>query len=181
MPLKATQFRFQVAADDGISAQSTITIDGVTHWAGSLAKTQDVVHQTMELDYDTVPYSLAEFDIDVPAVSGSMPTHHLKTCTISITGGTVLMVGIAQTNNPIWQWVPNPSEPPPFIANYMGGNPEFSESFDIDTQPLWNGVALLNRYDIVYNQETGAGAVYIESGETVEFTLDLWSYCPVIT
>lgn len=182
MTAKATQFRFQVSSDNNVNTPVSINIDGATVWSGNLPKTVDHLDQTYALNYLSVPFSLAEFNIDVPDFNNNYPTKTLKTCSIAVTGGRVMLVGVAQTNNPTFGPVPDWKNPGEFITGYIGGNPNFTVDYDIDTQPLWNGQAILDRYNINVNfGNYGPGAVFLESGDICEFTLELWCYCPVIT
>jgi hypothetical protein len=169
MTLKPTQFRFQVAATNSVSVQANIVMDGVPLWAGTLAHTQSSV-DIGPWTNDETPYSSAACEINTPEVVTN-PQKLTKIFTISVTGGDIVLVGINQTNNPM------------FLNNvYAGGNPDFSDMWDVDTQPLWNGQAILSRYTIDDNLGiTGPGSILIKSGETCEFTAELWQYCPVIT
>lgn len=195
MALKPTQFRFQVAAADGSSVQVNITMDGNPLWSGSLAHTTDTVIR--KFGFGDTPYSTAACDIDMP-VTGVPVTEaprpapersnltdsqsQNKLMTISVTGGDVVLTGIAQQYNPTWIEEFNPEGDPPTKWVYIGGNPEFSDWWNIVTQPLWNGVPDLIRYNIAqYLGISGPGSVRIMSGETCEFTAQIWNYCLVIT
>jgi hypothetical protein len=182
MTQKNTEFRFQVTASNSASAQATITIDGNPLWAGSLDQTRPEV-EPGQLTNDMVPFSGAACQIDLPEVQNNKPQKHNKIITISCTSGSIALVGINQQNNPMWEQVPNPNDPESPTYQYIGGNPNFSDFYGIVTQPLWNGVADLIRYNIEYNlyNKTGPGTVVIRAGETCEFTAALWDYCPVIT
>lgn len=181
MTLKPTQFRFQVAATNSVSVQANIVMDGVPLWAGTLAHTQSNVN-IGRWSNNTTPYSTAACEINTPEVVASNPQKLTKIFTISVTGGDIVLVGINQTNNPMWTQEPNPAPPPTTLFQYAGGNPDFSDMWDVDTQPLWDGQAILSRYTIGDNLGvTGPGSILIKSGETCEFTAELWQYCPVIT
>jgi hypothetical protein len=181
MTLKATQFRFQVAAVDGISVQTNITIDGVPLWSGSLTQTVSKV-DVGQWKISDIPYSVAACEIDTPEVVDNNPTWLNRLFTISVTGGDIVLTGISQSNNPIFEKIPHPTLDPPFYVFYAGGNPDFSFQWDIVTQPLWDGQAILYRYNITKNLGiTGPGCVLIKNGETCEFTAALFPYCPVIT
>lgn len=188
MALKPTQFRFQVVAADGSSVQANITMDGNVLWSGSLAHTTDTV--VRKYGFGDTPYSTAACDIDMPVngVNGA-PTDRAqddsqwqnKLITISVSGGDVVLTGIAQRYNPTFSEEPNPEGDPPTIIGYAGGNPDFSDKWNIITQPLWDGVPLLVRYDInQYLGHSGPGCVTIMSGETCEFTAQLYNYYVVI-
>jgi hypothetical protein len=51
---------------------------------------------------------------------------------------------------------------------------------NIVSQPMWNGVALLDRYNIEYNngpiQVSGPGAVLVDSNETAEFNVEIANF-----
>lgn len=181
MTLKTTQFRFQVSAADGVSAQATISMDGVQLWAGSLAHTRDMVEPQQWTNDDT-PYSGADCEIDMPDTVSNTPAEYSKLFTIFVRGGTAVLVGINQTNNPKYGQEPNPKDPSgPMITVYVGGNPNLDDNWEIITQPLWDGVADLSRYDISKNLGvSGPGCLPIRNGETCEFSANLWSYCPVV-
>jgi len=181
MTLKPTQFRFQVAADNGANAQVTITMDGVQLWTGSLAQTQPNV-DVGQWTSNNEPYSTASCDINTPECVNNDPQTLNKLMTISVTGGSVVLVGILQTNNPSFVVETNPEWDTPTRTRYIGGNPNFSDMWDVDSQPLWDGQAILARYDINKNfGTTGPGSILVKSGETCEFDAELWQYCPVIT
>jgi hypothetical protein len=180
MTLKPTQFRFQVTANNGVSAQAIITIDGAQLWSGSLAHTvtDDNVGQWTN---DDTPYSTAACEINTPEVQNNSPQKLNNLFTISVTGGDIILVGINQTNNPTWEEQTNPEWNPPTQRVYIGGNPNFEDNWDVVTQPLWDGQVFLNRYTLSNNLGiTGPGSILVKAGETCEFTGQLWQYCPVI-
>lgn len=175
MTLKPTQFRFQVTANDGVSAQAIITMDGSQLWSGSLAHTVTNVNVGKWTNDDT-PYSTAACEINTPDVQNNNPQKLNKLFTISVNGGDIVLVGINQTNNPMWEEQVNPELNP-----YIGGNPNFDDDWDVVTQPLWDGQVFLNRYTLSDNLGiTGPGSILVKAGETCEFTGQLWEYCPVI-
>lgn len=175
MTLKPTQFRFQVTANDGVSAQAIITMDGSQLWSGSLAHTVTNVNVGKWTNDDT-PYSTAACEINTPDVQNNNPQKFNKLFTISVTGGDIVLVGINQTNNPVFAEQTNPESNP-----YIGGNPNFDDNWDVVTQPLWDGQVFLNRYTLDDNLGiTGPGSLLVKAGETCEFTGQLWEYCPVI-
>ena len=179
MALKPTEFRFQVAANGG-SAQVNITYAANPVWSGNLAQTVPNLVPG-HWDNDTTPVATAACSIDTPEVVDNTPEQIDVLVTLSVTEGDVCLVGINQTNNPTWVTETDPQYNPPTRIVYAGGSPDFDDVWDIVTQPLWNGQALLDRYNIDDNfGKTGPGTVYIKNGETCEFTARLWQYCPVI-
>lgn len=174
MANKNTQFRFAVASANGVSTNVVITVSGQLFWEGALNQTSSWVDPTTPDEECT---SIATGVIDLPTVTlNTMPTKSNLAVTISCSGGTVLLGGVHQQNNPVWGPWPGNAE----VQVCVSGTTDYTDAYDISTQPEWNGQVFLNRYTLADNYGiTGPGAVIIESGESCEFTLECYNYCPI--
>lgn len=118
------------------------------------------------------PSESVQFDIDVPVLVANVDPTVTYPVTVSCTNGSVKIEGFRDN------FVVGFSQ----IANArVAGNATTWSSFDnIVSQPLWNGQALLERYDISYNtgpnQVTGPGEILVLNGETVSFDLQINKY-----
>ena len=125
------------------------------------------------------PVDTFEFDIDVPVLDVfDDPEESTVILAISVTSssGTIMIENLS--NNFYFSAVQDPEDPEKFIPK--AGTATDWRICQIVSQPLWNGVAILDRYNIEYNigpiQVTGPGEVYIADGETVTFDLQVNKY-----
>lgn len=174
MPNKNTEFRFAVSSANGVATNTTINLNGQPWFNGLLNQTTAVIDPRTP---DSECISVATGVIDLPEYTGNTaPGKTDMIVSITVSGGDVLLGGIHQQNNPIF----GPSPNDPNVTIYLGGSSDMIDAYNISSQPLWNGVALIVRYDITGNYGiTGPGAVIVKDGETCEFTAQFYDYCPV--
>lgn len=167
MPTKQIKIKMQARADTGQTTKLVVKIDGVVMFEDFVPETGEIV-----LDQEN-PNEFVSFDYDVPAANPTSDPPELtvtKPMEIYCQHGEIKVENIMANytgrpenqgteQDPQWQWVP--------------GNSDEFVTCDIVSQPLWNGEALLDRYNIVYNrgpdQITGPGEILIYNGETVVF------------
>lgn len=179
MPNKLTKFIFHVTADNGVDAEAIIAIDHVEVWNGKLKHTLANL-QTMDLSTITSKDTVDVYcDINLPTNNTKLELYH-KLISIQVYHGTVMFVGLAQSNNPVKLAVPNPSDPGGTkIMLQAGGSAEPTLDYFIATQPLWNNMVDLTRYNFASRvNEHCPGTILINHNETCEFTVALWGYCP---
>ena len=117
----------------------------------------------------TDPNETFQFSLEVP--SSAVPGVQNRNFSISATNGRAKIEKISSN----FTRVGNGSTLEP-------GNAGSFVTCNVVSQPLWNGEALLDRYDISYNlgpaQVTGPGEILIEAGETVVFDMAVPLYNP---
>lgn len=170
MPTKHITASLQAMGALGKTTRAIIKIDGQT-------KFDDYVENTgITIDHNDPSVSII-FDHDVPEIVAPVvyPDPGIfvtQTVEISAIDGTIKLNNLlanhsgvflnqGTTEQPDWVWIP-------------GGVSE-NQIIDIISQPLWDGQALLIRYNIEYNQGpiaySGPGEVVIYNGETVSFNV----------
>lgn len=199
MGIKQVRMKFQVAANDGVSAQVSVTVGGIQRFSGALLQTVDVMPG--QVFTDQKPYSLVQFGLDVPEMnhnsSGSWrrwdtipdPTtldfDQLLTeetypddygfwttpidVAISVSGGSVTL----QATDADHSWI-RPTTP----ALFQNGSPRyFSDFLRPCSQPQWNKIPLKDRYDPEAFVESGPGVLLVLDNELLEFQLAMTLYC----
>lgn len=158
----ALQAQPQGVADVGVS----ITANGVQAFNQAVPECGPVVLNEPD------PCEYIEFDVDVPVLAPgniggteSIPGWVPVTLNITCTNGTIKIDTFSENFSLTTQPIGQPKNTFAGSANVWRGPCE------ILTQPLWNGVAILNRYNLEANQGTGPGELVIETGETL--TLDI--------
>lgn len=155
MGTKQVQMYFSVTANPGQTVNAIVFVDDVQKYAGPLADTSDVV----------------TFDLDVPnqqILTYIQPTNY---------GQWVTPVNISVTiENGSATLIPTKANYAGSIVNqgqtYVPGSSTGYPTCWIASQPLWNGVADLNRYNFpITDPETGAIPIY--NNETVTFQLSM--------
>jgi hypothetical protein len=178
MGTKQVQMEFQVVADDGVSANVTVTVGGTQVFSGPINQTADVMPD--EVFNDTTPFSLVQFDLDVenmPVPSGASNQYGAwvvpKDITVSVTGGSVTLqatkanysatVGevLPATVPPTWQTVSGTADT--FVELRFASQPVFTPS----------GISRLN-YDA--NVNTGPGSLLLLDGESVAYQAAMTYY-----
>jgi hypothetical protein len=179
MGTKQVQMEFQVVANDGVSANVTVTMGGIQKFSGALSHTAEVMPQQV-LD-DQQPYSLVEFDLDVnnlPDPPGEPGQYGQYTTpidvTITVTGGSINMQA-TETNYNAWREF-NPNYPPGDRFIIVPGSAGTSESLRIGSQPTWNGTALTDRYNFEDNVDTGSGSLLVLENEIAAYQLSMTLY-----
>ena len=148
-----------------------ITLNGATVYSGTLPETGPIISGG-----DSYTTTNITFDIDVPtAIQGNIKTS--MTFSAAVNGGSVQIENISTNYN--YSLDNTGSEETPIWTPVAGTNTVFAIT-NIVSQPMWNGVADIGRYNIEYNngpiQITGPGEVLIYNNETVEFDIDVANF-----
>jgi hypothetical protein len=166
MATKQMNISFQVQNTLESTNTVTITLGGTTVYTGTLPETGPVI-----IGGDSNPVTNITFDIDVPVLTSVGNFYSTLAFSAAVTGATVQIEQIA-TNYNLSRNNTGTAEAPQWVL-VAGNNTEFALT-NIVSQPLWNGQADLNRYNIEYNNGPtifGPGQVLIFNGETVAFNL----------
>lgn len=163
MPTKQFKIYYQV---DNPTNNVEIKIDGVTKFNGTLANSEPIIFNT------NTRGSFIEFDQDIDAITLENPTV-VKSFSASVTNGARLLINKIDVNY-IQSATNSGTELEPVMSKTSGTALEFG-TVGIASQPLWNGEALLARYDFS-NYPDSLGEIYVESGETVTFNLNVPAY-----
>ena len=154
MPTKQVKLTLQASPASGQDVNLLITVDGTTKF-NQTVPAMGPAEQGIPDPSETV-----QFDLNVDSlVANSNVNTETHTFSMTATTGRAKIETI-QSNFTRQD------------ANLAGDAGTFL-TCNIVSQPMWNGQALLERYDIAYNngptQITGPGEVLVESGETVTF------------
>ena len=188
MGTKQIKMEFQVTADDGISAQVAVTINGVQKFSGPLAHTVDVMPG--QVSPDTMPYSLVEFDLDVPGLPDPLVVPYPAPMMfyynywttpmdviIAVTGGSITLQE-TETNytvTAVYDPPPTGTEQPTGIAIPQPGTADAFYTMWYTNQPVWTPEPAnpLNRFNYQYNVDnnTGPGSLLVLENESVAFQM----------
>lgn len=134
------------------------------------------------------------FDVDVPDYPSPEPTFdplvllensqaYLKDAFVilpvelSCSNGAIVIANFTSNFNGYYEFSQGTSITK---SVWVTGSADKTQFVDIVSQPLWNGVAKKDRYDIEYNQGpaqvTGPGALYLAAGETATFDIKVPKY-----
>jgi hypothetical protein len=164
MTTKQMNISFQVQNTLGSTNTVEIALNGATVYTGSLPETGPIISGGGSYDVTNIT-----FDIDVPVATVGNTTSTL-TFSAAVTGATVQVEQI--TTNYNISLINTGTDETPVWESVAGTDTAFATT-NIVSQPQWNGVADLTRYNIEYNNgpilTTGPGEVLIFNGETVEF------------
>jgi len=168
MGTKQVRADFLVVADDGVSASATITVGGVQKWTGDLANTNDTMPDGSTPD--NLPYSTAEFDLEIDNfTSGADPTTNLD-FTFSVTRGTIIIKSIQSNYTISYETVTPPTDPVTYRA--VAGNVTQFVKVELNAQPTWNDQPYLNRY----NFADGPGPLPLYVNELLACSYDVNKY-----
>jgi len=112
------------------------------------------------------PHEDIIFDLDM-AESGNLYVTQNRTFSIAPTNGDVKIRNIFCNYTAFGNTTGN-------VTTFIPGTADAFIFCRISSQPLWNGQALLNRYNIADNPD--AGEVYIAAGETVVFDVPVFLF-----
>ena len=178
MGTKQVRMEFQVAADDGALAQVIVTAGGTQVFSGSLAQTENPLDS--QVTYDSTPFSLVEFEMDVanmpvpPGNSNSYGQWVTSTdITISVTGGNVCLQETLANYTAHWVEITPPTTPPTYQV--VPGNASTFATIRFANQPVWTNPASgdLNFDD---NINTGPGSMTILNNQSVAYQASMTLY-----
>jgi hypothetical protein len=167
MTTKQIKMAFQVENSAGETNTVQVQLNGVIKFNGTLPETGPLI-----IGGDSYSVTTIEFDQDVADWASGNTTPVNTPLTVSVTGGSVALQTTESNYNIIFTNT-GTEEAPVWVAS--AGNAETYQTCNIVEQPTWAGEALLDRYNIEYNngpiQVTGPGQLEVYSGETVETVL----------
>ena len=155
MGTKQVQMYFSVAANPGEIVNAIVFVDDVQKYAGSLADGSDVVTFDLEVVDQPIPTYIP------PGSDGQWITPVAIAVTIENGTAELLYTNANYTSYLTTQ-----------MSTYVPGSSSDYQILRIASQPMWNGVADLNRYNFsITDPETGAIPIY--SNETVTFQMSM--------
>jgi hypothetical protein len=169
MGTKQIKMTFQVENNSGESNSVQVQLNGVTKFEGTLPETGPIT-----TDINSATLTTITFDQDVADwvsnETDSVPVN--IPLSITVTGASIVLQKSESNYNTNFTNTGTEEEP---VWVKSPGDADTYQICDIVEQPTWNGETLLGRYDIQYHngiqQETGPGALLVESGETVQTAL----------
>jgi hypothetical protein len=178
MGIKQVQMEFQVAANDGVSAQVTITAGGTQVFSGPLAQTTNPLPG--QVYDDATPFSLVEFDLEVenipnpPYSANAYPTWFTPVdVTIAVSGGNICLQATEANYTGLLVEVNPPTTPA--TVQLEPGNADQFVVLRYATQPVWTPPAT-GRLDINDNVDTGPGSLLLTDNESVAYQLSMTLY-----
>ena len=180
MGTKQIKMEFQVAADDGVSAQVTITAGGTQVFSGALAQTENPLPG--QVYNDSAPFSLVEFEFDVANMSvppGNSDSYGQWTTstdvTIAVSGGNVcLQETLANYTAQIVEVTPATTPP---TYQVVSGNASTFATIRFANQPVWTPTNTdPGRLIFEDNINTGPGSLTIFNDQSVAYPLGMTLY-----
>jgi hypothetical protein len=165
MTTKQMAISFQVENTSETPNNVEITLGGTTVYTGTLPETGPISQIVGS------PVTSITFDIDVPDASKDNLTSTMA-FSATINGANVQIQNISTNYNYTRINVGTPEAP--YVDRIAGTNTAFIGT-NIISQPQWNGITVLGRYNIEYHigptNNSGPGAVLIYNNETATFNL----------
>lgn len=169
MTTKQIRMAFQVQNNAGETNTVQVQLNGVVKFEGTLPETGPLV-----IGGDSATVTTITFDQDVADWASGNTAPVNASLTASVTGGSIVVQKTESNYNIIYANT-GTEEAPVWVAS--AGNADTYQTCNIVGQPTWGGEALLDRYNIEYNngptQITGPGQLEVYSGETVETVLEI--------
>jgi len=180
MGTKQVQMEFQVAADDGVSAQVTITAGGTQVFSGALGQTTNPLPG--QVYFDSTPFSLVEFDLnvaDMPSPWGTPGPYGQWTTPVDITilvsGGSICLQETAANYSTYLAEITPATTPPTYHT--APGNATIFSTLRYDTQPVWTPTGTdAGRLNIADNVATGPGSLLLLDNESVAYQVAMTLY-----
>ena len=116
------------------------------------------------------PHESITFDLDMPESANLRATQN-RTFSITASNGHAKIRDISCNFTPA-SIISGPND----VNTFVPGTANNYRGCDIVSQPLWNGQALIDRYNLADNPSGEPGEVYIASGETVVFDVSVFLY-----
>lgn len=171
MPTKQVKLTMQAASGSGSTVDLSVSVDGTVKF-NQVVPIVGPASQGM-----TDPNESVEFDLEVGSAQGMSNVANIfagETHSFSATAanGVIKIETIGVNFSPVF--------PTSNVGNVTSSGANGFAVCDITTQPLWDGVADTQLYDIQFNrgpiQVTGPGEVLIQSGQTVTFDISVPLY-----
>ena len=159
MGTKQVQMHFSVAAEPGKTVNAIIFVNDVQKYSGTLADVSDVVTFDLDVADQPIPTFIS------PTSYGQWVTPVAISITIENGTATLIPTKANYTSHLADQ-----------LITYVPGSSSDYQSLWIASQPLWNGVADLDRYNFAtMNPELGAIPIYINETVTFRLSMSLWA------
>lgn len=174
MPTKQVKLTMQAVSESASTVDLLVYVDGSVKWNQSVPT---VGSGDMGISN---PNEKVEFELEVASAQGAGNVAYIfagETHSFSATAGDGLIKieNIKVNFSPVW-----PGNVGNILANVVSSGADGFLGCDIITQPLWDGEADIQIYNIEYNrgplQITGPGEVLIQSGQTVTFDISVPLY-----
>lgn len=166
MPTKQIKITMQAQPSGAEDLTFQVKIDGNTVYNQTVPATGPAQQGL------TDPSETITFDFDVAASNTARATEN-HTFSFIATNGAAKIETIAANFSAVNETVGD-------VVNFVPGTANTFVVCNIVTQPEWDGQAILDRYDISYNngpnQVTGPGEVMMYDGETVVFDVAVTNY-----
>jgi hypothetical protein len=177
MGTKQVRMQFQVAADDGVSAQVTVTAGGTQVFSGALAQTMNPIVPE-DVHYYTEPFSLVEFYLDVadqtvpPDAANQYGQYTTPTdIVIAVSGGDICLQTTQANYSAIY------AEVSPGTYKMGPGNVNNFAQLRFATQPVWTPTNTdPGRLIIDDNVDTGPGSLTIVDNQSVAYQVSMTLY-----
>lgn len=174
MPTKQVKLTMQAVPQSGSTVDLSVSVDGTVRFNHSVTAIG-----TGDMGI-TDPHEIVEFDLEVASAQGMSNVADIflnETHAFSATAGN----GLIKIENISVNFNPElTSNVGNLLANVVSSGVDGFLICDITTQPLWDGVADTQIYNIAYNrgplQITGPGEVLIQSEQTVTFDISVPLY-----
>lgn len=181
MGTKQVQMEFQVAANDGVSAQVTVTVNGVQKFSGALAQTVNPLPGIVTPDQ--VPFSLVQFDLDVEDMpvdpnSPSNPPSNLGgwttpvDVTIAVSGGDICLQETEANYVTAVTSITPPTRTTSAVYSCTPGDAGTFVGLTFANQPVWTPTAV-GRFN--YN-DNPVGSLLLLDNESVAYQLAVSLY-----
>jgi hypothetical protein len=169
MPTKQIKVSFQVDNNPGTTNNVLVQLNGITKFEGSLPVTGPII-----VGADSVTFTSITFDQDIDNYTSTERDPVNIPLLITVTGGSISLES-TESNYSKTYTNSGTAESPVWTSN--AGTDNVYTLCNVVEQPTWNGEALLNRYDIQYNngpiENTGPGEIVVYSGETMQTVLSV--------
>jgi hypothetical protein len=168
MPTKQIKQKFQIASDDDVSTQVTVTANGSVVFSGKLNQTQSMI-DFASVSVDTSPSSEITFDLDIPLLSDAEQDNVSIPIEITCTDGDIALQ--SSWSNYSCYSQRDPDDATKYIP-VIGTSAEY-RACPINSIPLLNG-SQNPRYGTDDNPETYL--LIVKNGETVTFSISVNRY-----
>jgi hypothetical protein len=163
MTTKQIRMTFQAQNNTGETNSVQVQLNGVVKFEGALPETGPLVTGDSSFSVTTIT-----FDQDIADWAAENTDPVTVPLTISVTGGSVILQQTESNYNLIYINKGTVEAP---VWEAHAGKDDTYQVCNIVEQPTWDGEALLDRYNIEYNngpiQITGPGQLKVYSGETI--------------
>jgi hypothetical protein len=165
MPTKQMTISFQVDNTSETPNTVEITLGGTTVYNGTLPETGPISQ------IPGSPVTSITFDVDVPVATQNNLTSTVA-FSATVNGANIQIQNIGTNYN--YSRINTGTQEAPWMEPVAGTNTAFITT-NIISQPQWNGITDLQRYNVEYNNGpiniSGPGTVVVYNSETVTFNI----------